>query len=588
VSRLGRRIIVLVFLVAGWVAGEASADGGFAGVLSDADTDRYRRIFALQEDGDWKAADRRIADLGDRVLMGHVLAQRYFHPTKYRSRYKELKAWMAAHADHPDAHRIYKLALKRRPKNWRRPDPPAPPGTGKVASTGSRAASAPGGKALSQDQRRRVAQLKRQMRWHLRKGWTKAVKKRLKTEEVQRLFSAVEYDEYQARLGAGYFAAGRDEWALLWAGRAAKRSGARLPEAHWTAGLAAWRLGRFEDAAGHFEHVAAAEDTSDWMLSAGAFWAARAHLVSRRPQHVNAYLGEAADHPRTFYGLLARHILGLPAPFRWAVPPAESSAVHAILAEPAGLRAAALIRVGEMKRAERELRALARGADPALARGILVLASLGDMPALAVTLNEALFPGGGGFDGAAFPVPSWEPKGGFRVDRALIYAVIRQESRFNPKAKSYAGARGLMQLMPGTASFIARDRKFRGRQRKALYTPEVNLDLGQRYMEHLLGNAEIGADLFMLATAWNGGPGNLKKWRREIRHMDDPLFFIESIPHRETRIFIERVLTNLWIYRHRLGQPTPSLDGIAAGDWPVYKPLDDIDVEVADHGQDRG
>jgi soluble lytic murein transglycosylase len=52
------------------------------------------------------------------------------------------------------------------------------------------------------------------------------------------------------------------------------------------------------------------------------------------------------------------------------------------------------------------------------------------------------------------------------------------------------------------------------------------------------------------------------------------LFFIESIPSRETRIFIERVLTNLWVYRNRLGQPTPSLDAIASGEWPVYKALD--------------
>src|SRR3546814_11560883 len=50
----------------------------------------------------------------------------------------------------------------------------------------------------------------------------------------------------------------------------------------------------------------------------------------------------------------------------------------------------------------------------------------------------------------------------------------------------------------------------------------------------------------------------------------DPLLFIESIPARETRVYVERVLTNLWIYRHRLGQPTPGLDAVAAGEWPRY------------------
>ena len=84
-----------------------------------------------------------------------------------------------------------------------------------------------------------------------------------------------------------------------------------------------------------------------------------------------------------------------------------------------------------------------------------------------------------------------------------------------------------------------------------------------------------------MATAWNGGPGNLNKWRRNINHMNDPLFFIESIPSRETRIFIEKVLSNLWIYRLRLGQPTPSLDAIAAGQWPVYKSLDNAPTQLA-------
>ena len=104
----------------------------------------------------------------------------------------------------------------------------------------------------------------------------------------------------------------------------------------------------------------------------------------------------------------------------------------------------------------------------------------------------------------------------------------------------------------------------------------------------LLANHKIDGNLFLLATAWNGGPGNLNKWRRETKHLDDPLFFIESLPSRETRIFIERVLTNLWVYRHRLGQPTPSLEAIAAGEWPVYTALDKATTEVAQDGKDRG
>ena len=79
----------------------------------------------------------------------------------------------------------------------------------------------------------------------------------------------------------------------------------------------------------------------------------------------------------------------------------------------------------------------------------------------------------------------------------------------------------------------------------------------------------------MMVAAYNGGPGNLSKWQRRIfKTTKDPLMFIESMPSRETRDFVERVLSNLWIYRDRLGQEAPSLNFIAEGKRPVYKSID--------------
>ena len=89
-------------------------------VLSDEDVRRYQEIFLLQDDGAWAKADKLIAEIEDDILMGHVRHQRYMHPTAYRSKYKELKDWLAAYADHPDAARVYSLAVRRRPANWRR------------------------------------------------------------------------------------------------------------------------------------------------------------------------------------------------------------------------------------------------------------------------------------------------------------------------------------------------------------------------------------------------------------------------------------------------------------------------------------
>jgi soluble lytic murein transglycosylase len=548
--------------------------------LSSDDGTRYQKIFDLQELGKWKLADKLIKQLKDPLLLGHVLSQRYLHLTKYRSRYKELKSWMDKYADHPRARQLYKLALRRKPARWVVPRAPYPWAVPRTYVKSVKKIEKPPPKRLSKKDRQRAAQLKRQVRWHLRKGWTKAVKNTLGTAEAQRVFSTVDMDWARARLAGGYFAAGRDKWAIKWAGPSAKRSGRYLPQAHWTVGLASWRLHRYSDAAKHFE-AAAMYDNSPWSISAAAFWAARAHLVNRNPERITPLLEVSAQYGRTFYGMLARHILGLTNDFRWKMPILKPQVISTLLKSRTGLRSFALIQLGEIRRAEQELRNLSARADRELAYGLLAIASSIGMPALAVKLDASLFPKGGGYDGASYPAPDWVPPGGFRVDKALIFALIRQESRFNPRAKSSAGARGLMQLMPRTAGFVAKDQRFRrGKKRRELFKPSTNLDLGQRYIEILLADANIGSDLFYLATAWNGGPGNLRKWRRTIKHMDDPLFFIESIPSRETRNFIERVLTNLWIYRNRMNQPTPSKDAIAAGEWPVYTSLDNTDVEV--------
>ncbi|NQW02206.1 MAG: lytic transglycosylase domain-containing protein [Rhodospirillales bacterium] len=551
----------------------------FPQILSATDVETYRRIFEIQKTGKWPQADRLIKQLENKVLLGHVLAQRYLHPTKYRSKYKELKDWMELYADHPDAKRLYRLALRRKPENWKAPRPPIRVSGSAVAakSTVLRIPS----KKLSAGSRSKVRSLKRHIRNALRKGHTLVAKRALESKSAKTLFSPEEYDEYAAKLGQSYFSAGRDDWAVEWAGAAAERSGKYVPQAYWTAGLALWRLGDKEKAASYFANAAKLSRDNDWFHAAAAFWAARAYLVTRQPRMVNGFLEKAAENGRTFYGLLARRVLGKGMGLNWSMPSLDVATVEKLTDMPRGQRAVALLQVGSIAEAERELRIMALGATEDLAKGILALAARGNMASLAVRLDHQLYPNGGGFDGAAYPIPAWTPGEGFRVDRALIYALIRQESKFNPNAKSWAGARGLMQLMPGTASFVARDRQFRSNKRSDLFLPELNMTLGQKYIEILLKDKKIDGSLFLMAAAWNGGPGNLNKWRKSTEYMDDPLFFIESIPARETRNFIEHVLSNLWIYRDRLGQQTPSLDTIAAGLWPQYTALGQDAQEVA-------
>jgi soluble lytic murein transglycosylase-like protein len=259
--------------------------------------------------------------------------------------------------------------------------------------------------------------------------------------------------------------------------------------------------------------------------------------------------------------------------FEWDEPPFTDVDADILLSQNGGKRALGLIQAGEIDRAEREFRKLytqSVQSTPGLSRAILSAAAQTDMPGLSVRLGTLVSERDGRLhDGALYPLPGWRPAGGFGVDRALMFAFIRQESSFNPKAKSPAGARGLMQIMPATARALGAKV-----EPQKLMEPSFNMALGQKYIRQLLEDPQIDGNIMLLAAAYNSGPGKAMKWERRADHRDDPLLLLESIPSRETRSFIKRILSNLWVYRARLGQPTPELDALASGDWPVYTPLD--------------
>lgn len=581
--KVWRAVAGVVCVAAGLLALTPPASA--AGPLSDADADRYRRIFSLQEQGRWKEADRLITALKDPVLLGHVQHQRYMHPTAYRSRFKELQAWLAANADHPDAERVHTLASRRGKGALRTPDRAYLNGSGgpveEMESTVMRG-SYSGADA-------KTARRLWSAGWRaLRQGHTLNAKTLIESEDARRVLKRLDHDRLRAALAYAYFVHGRDDWAVSWAEQAVRGSGARVPLAFWAAGLANWRQGNLEAAREHFARLSVAEEASPWMASAGAYWAGRAALRTRQPERVSGFLHAAAEHPRTFYGLLARRALGMPIQFEWDRDTLTGDEAAALSAFPGGRRALALVQIGDMGRAEQELRKLYPKADGDARAAVVRLADTSGMSALALYLaavnsRDAEDPGDSGepFVSAFYPMPHWEPEGGWTLDRALLFAFVRQESGFNPDARSFAGARGLMQMMPSTAAYIAGDPALRGPGARDLHSPEVNLALGQKYLDYLLKLPEVDGNLFFAAVAYNGGPGNLRKWQRGVNYDNDPLLFIESIPSRETRLYVQRVTANLWMYRNRMGQTSPSLDMVAAGDWPRYSQQDKTGLEVA-------
>ena len=549
--------------------------------LSVIDAERYRTIFAVQEQGRWRAADREIAKLENRVLMGHVLAQRYLHPTAYRSRFHELRDWMRHYRDHPDAERIYKLALRRRPAGAARPYSPLGDflnGFGGDVTSRDEAYRPEG---QSRTQRREARRLTRIVNYRLRRGWPTGASEILNSRQARRAFTTGQHDRLWGEVAGSFFFAGDDAEAWRVGAQAGARSHQTAPLAHWYAGLAAWRMQNYDDARTAFEAAARSRAAGDWTRSAAAFWAARANLRTGRPERMSGWLLEAAASQRTLYGQLAAEQLGMDRGLDFEAIPASATDFEALAEERGGGRALALMQAGETHRAERELRGLWKQADADARRGIMAVAMTQDMAALSMYLGWVEHRETGRvYDAALYPTPDFAPRDGFSIDRALLFAIMRQESAFLPRARSHAGARGLMQVMPATARAVARRENIPGVRRATMYTPGLNMQLGQAYIEMMLKEPAFQNTLFHVVAAYNAGPGNVQKWERRARHGGDPLLFVESIPFSETRDYVKKVVANMWIYRARYGQRAPSLEAVAAQAWPHYEAQDGRNEEA--------
>jgi soluble lytic murein transglycosylase len=150
---------------------------------------------------------------------------------------------------------------------------------------------------------------------------------------------------------------------------------------------------------------------------------------------------------------------------------------------------------------------------------------------------------------------------GNRPEPALVHSIIRQESLFDPEARSGVGATGLMQLMPATAKQLAQQMGMHYNLSK-LTNPEFNIALGSRYLSNLIDNYN-GSYLLAIA-AYNAGPGNVNKWIKEMgdpRLVDDVdviVDWVESIPFKETRNYVHRVMEAMQVYRHSIRPDLPA------------------------------
>lgn len=548
----GVRTLVMALAVAVLTmtqAGAARAAG--ADVLSPMDARAYREAFASSARGDFAAAEDALERTKDKSLTGHLIFARLMHPTAYRAEYDELVAWLKAYGDHPGADRIYALALKRKPVGAA--DPKAPSFL------------------------------------DISRGWARI--------------------EGAAALAGGPAGPDRDRAAreAYYSGDAAKAL-ALAPAAGnpWIAGLAAWRLGRWEEAQAFFRAVAVDEDEDEWLRAGGAFWAARASRMLGQGDQAAAFLRLAAKTPHSFYGMIAQRALELEGPrisardeayrpsgepllIRVSTAPALAAPALAdigpfLKSDKRARRAAALMQVGRQAEAGLELRAGLSTAKTAAERRqweSLILAlnapitTAADTTPVASVRRPTAAPRRR--PPADYPTPELFPSGGWTLDRALVYALVWKESGFNPYAVSGAGAMGLMQVRPVAAARAAGDDQLLANPMPLLDGP-TNLRVGQDYftwlMERGLGGGPEGYDVMRAVAAYNAGAGTVLNTIKKVGPDADTLLLVESLPALETRDYVEKVMTAYWMYRKKFGGETRTLDAAARGDRIIDLRLD--------------
>jgi soluble lytic murein transglycosylase len=536
-----------------------AAPSSFVAVLSDEDVATYKKMFAAAALGKKDEVAALASQLKNKSLMGHVSAKGYLSPSTV-AEFDDLKSWLKKYDDYPEAKRIYLLAERKNPKRAGELEDP----DRKIIRGNSDEADVVPPDFASGEAEAAAKKIKGM----ISSGKLAAATAYLDGPELKAKFSRADYGRLAHQVAAGQYYLGDSRTALALADAVAADVRAEVPEADWIAGLAAFRLQQYDLAAKHFEAMAENGATSSWLKSAAAFWAARSFLIAKQPQQVSRMLEIAASKPRTFYGLIALRILGREAPFTWNEPKLEKAAFQRLTKVSGIARGVGLYQVGEMEAAEGAIARSHGRLSQELDRPFIALAH--EMGFAHVQLLAAFAARDPDLKQAAYPVMSVKPSDGWQVDPALVHAIVRQESKFEMRVTSSSDARGLMQLMPATAAGTMKDTTLDNPGAKAkLFDPAFNLSVGQRYVQKMYSFVEPDGNLFHLVVAYNGGPGNLQKWLKEVEHRGDPLLFIESIPSRETRGYVERVVANYWIYQDRLGESKTTLDQIARGQWPV-------------------
>ncbi len=331
------------------------------------------------------------------------------------------------------------------------------------------------------------------------------------------------------------------------------KDGARFAEAEWMAGWISLRfLKEPKQALVHFERIRKAVNYPI-SKSRAAYWAGRAADGAGDRKSAEAYFTEASEHDTTYYGQLAAARIGRTIALRSAeVRPTKAQ--EAAFARDERVRIVLMLnQIGAADHIRPFVDALTDSDDVVDHIMTAALAERIGRRDLAVRAGRKAYLAGAALPSVAYPVmnmPSGNP------EQALLHAIARQESNFDHTAVSSAGALGLMQLMPETARGVAKLIQVHFSRGKLTDEPDYNIRLGRAYLGQMLDRFD-GSYILAIA-AYNAGPGAAARWVRENGDPRtgevDPIDWVEMIPYRETRNYVQRVIENLQVYRARLGE----------------------------------
>ncbi len=321
-------------------------------------------------------------------------------------------------------------------------------------------------------------------------------------------------------------------------------------EGLWIKGLAHYRKAEFQKASRQFL-ILSKITNNKWLKNAGAYWSFLS--ATKDPKDNITFeasldsLNAACNPSFNIYSLLSCRILDKPI-IDFEFNDLElSKDLNSFTQSVLGERIQALIEIDEIPIAEIELNRIQSISNDRFKMTLLGFSKKNDLSSLQIKTAKYLFKENAPIE-FLYPTPQWIENYEFNeVDPILILSMIRQESQFSAFARSGKSAYGLMQILPSTARMVNKKYNFKSNPRY-LYDPQINVDTGSLYLKSLLNMKSINGDLLKALISYNAGPGNLSKWMKKTSFNNDSFLLIESIPSRETRIFVERVLTNLVIY----------------------------------------